>query len=493
MAKPVPKTFNAFMPLEALSAAPGGPRLPIRGIVSTDHDDFQGEELNQYGLDFSYALSRGVLNDNHDNGAGAVVGYATSVRRTRLPDGHNATVLEGFLLPTKRGLGIYETLTALEAAGNPRRLGMSLQGSYLARSGPKTIQHKKRDGSVEMVGKRVDRAQVRHVAITHEPVDPFTTVELIKSLTAGTPSPVQGGGPGAPLMGQSIQGGANMPAKLKKKEWAAAYKAATCDKDRDDLLEKGFDPDEPEEHKEPDADNRGGPSDNDADNKVSKGLSTLEDGIEALRKSFASGKQMLLVPVDGDEVSARADAIRALLGEGADREDLVKSLGFEPTIEAVEGGASAFVPPDFDGMFKSLAADFDVKLEAKLAEHDAGRDELVKGLRDQVTNLTATIEGNFAAMAKSLKIPAIPRQVQPGEPQVPQARIDADENLVLTRPGDLNKSLRVAMASEVEPQRKAAIGRILSTIAAGVPGVCPAKVTMADLQNVNITLPGTGA
>ena len=168
--------FSVFTELALKSEAsePANAAAKICGVISSEAVDYQGDMILQDGLDFSYFLRSGFLNDDHKAGPGNVVGEPVRVYRTEV-NGKPATAMEGILYLSKpQALAIYETAKAISAAQSPRRLGFSIEGQVLARDpvNPKIIK----------------KAKVLHVAVTHAPVNPDSkNLELIsRSISSGS-------------------------------------------------------------------------------------------------------------------------------------------------------------------------------------------------------------------------------------------------------------------------------------------------------------------
>lgn len=167
----------------------------IKGIMSTQRKDRQGEVLISKGLDFSEFLSHGHFNDNHSQDTSAIIGYPEKVEyHNSLKDlGLNAPgwTCEGYVLKgTKRADAIWELAKALQGVPN-RKLGFSVEGKVERRA-----------------DKTIEKAKIRHVAITNCPVNTDCTWEVleksfhepemaIKSMMAGygvSPGTQTGGG-----------------------------------------------------------------------------------------------------------------------------------------------------------------------------------------------------------------------------------------------------------------------------------------------------------
>lgn len=142
-------------------------RAFISGIISSDAVDQQGDSILQEGLDFSYFLRRGFLNDDHQSGTGSVIGQPVEVYPTVTEKGNKATGMKAYLYLAKpKAREIYETAQALSKAESDRKLGFSIEGQVLARD-PKNP-------------KIITKARVLHCAVTHQPVNPdASNLELI--------------------------------------------------------------------------------------------------------------------------------------------------------------------------------------------------------------------------------------------------------------------------------------------------------------------------
>lgn len=139
----------------------------IRGIASTEHLDKQKEKVIQKGLDFSEFLESGYFNDNHSRSTGAVVGFPTKAEFIR----GQGWYVEGELLKGhKPADDIFTLFKSLEKAGNGRQLGLSIEGKTLVKKGNSIV-----------------KAKVCHVAITHCPVNPNCTVEMIAKSFCSSP------------------------------------------------------------------------------------------------------------------------------------------------------------------------------------------------------------------------------------------------------------------------------------------------------------------
>jgi hypothetical protein len=162
--------------------APEGQRRRIGGIVSTESKDRENEIVLQRGLDFSEFLHHGWFNDNHSKSMIGVLGEPDprSLRFVRkgekLPNGDVAKAdghwAEGWLYEDDPDADkVWKKIRALEKSPTGRRLGFSIEGVIQRRAGSDN--------------KIIAKAKVRHVAITHCPVNTDTRLDaLAKSLSA---------------------------------------------------------------------------------------------------------------------------------------------------------------------------------------------------------------------------------------------------------------------------------------------------------------------
>lgn len=169
--------FELPVELELKKSSDGGRRI-IRGYASTEHVDQDGEVILQSGIDFSPLLKSGFLNYDHQykqlNGAKMpiIVGYPT-----RAEIRGKGLWVEGELLKSDGN----STSEQLRLADELWELGMSLQKS----GAPRSLAYSVEGGVVERKGNRIVKSVVRHLAVTHKPVNTEATVELfMKSLFA---------------------------------------------------------------------------------------------------------------------------------------------------------------------------------------------------------------------------------------------------------------------------------------------------------------------
>lgn len=185
--------------------AKGGNTARIVGIVSASGKDFQGETLDQKGLDWDYFVKHGWFNHEHQQGPEFVLGFPESVSAAKDNDGNDATRVVGHILTDlPLAKAIYEVAMALQKSGSGRQIGFSVEGQVVERD--------------VCNPKHVLKAKVRNVAITAHPVRSSARFELVKSLSTwedmakseaqgvGYQTPPSGGGDVAALLPQSLGG-----------------------------------------------------------------------------------------------------------------------------------------------------------------------------------------------------------------------------------------------------------------------------------------------
>lgn len=163
-----------FLPLEAASdcdvlskAAVDLPAsVPVRGLVSSELRDIQGERIIQSGIDWSWFLQFGRLTAGHPATNRNVIGQPIRLSPATLDNGTPATWLEGSLwLKKPLGLETYRDHQAALAAGDPG-MGFSIEGKALERA---------RDDI-----KTVLRCIIYTVAIAFQPINPVTFLDPIQ-------------------------------------------------------------------------------------------------------------------------------------------------------------------------------------------------------------------------------------------------------------------------------------------------------------------------
>lgn len=156
-------TFHFFMPVERIEKSQGkdGKRY-VQGIASTDDRDLQGEIVRQSGIDYSYFMKYGYINDDHKDGPEHKVGEPVECRMTQA-----GMWMKGFLYKGKdRAEFWWDHINALAQNNSSRKVGFSIQGKILRRE-----------------GNTIAKCWLQDVAITASPVNTNTWAEIVKSLS----------------------------------------------------------------------------------------------------------------------------------------------------------------------------------------------------------------------------------------------------------------------------------------------------------------------
>jgi hypothetical protein len=147
----------------------------IEGVASTEDEDLQGETVDQNGLDISMLKAgRGLFNYDHQKGPENIIGEiedADFVNR----DGKKCLMVKGYLFKHQdRSKAFFNILKSLKK-GSAQRVQMSIEGKILQRD--------------FVNNKAIKKARVDKVALTFDPVNPYTYAQLVKSLNS--PEPIQ--------------------------------------------------------------------------------------------------------------------------------------------------------------------------------------------------------------------------------------------------------------------------------------------------------------
>ena len=152
------------MPAELTKAEDGEWR--VRGLASTASRDLQGEIMLQDGMDLTpIDKKKGILNWDHkkgpENTLGIIDGY------TKSPDG---LYVEGRLFKNHdKAKAVHQIMSSL-GKSDYGRMGLSVEGSIKERTG--------KDGTT------IKRSVITGVALTMNPVNSDTYVDLTKSMTS---------------------------------------------------------------------------------------------------------------------------------------------------------------------------------------------------------------------------------------------------------------------------------------------------------------------
>lgn len=171
MAVMAEKDFKFYVPLELVkSEKEGEDEWQIKGIASTPDEDLQGETVDQDGLDIGLLKAgRGLFNFDHQKGPENVLGQIEDAEFIT-QDGKKCLMVKGYLFKHQdRAKAMYNILKSLKK-GSSHRVQMSIEGKILQRD--------------FINNKAIKKARIDKVALTLDPVNPYTYADLCKSLTS---------------------------------------------------------------------------------------------------------------------------------------------------------------------------------------------------------------------------------------------------------------------------------------------------------------------
>lgn len=142
----------------------------IEGIASTPDEDLQGETVDQDGLDISLLKAgRGLFNEDHQKGSPFVLGQVEDAEFVER-NGKKCLMVKGYLFKhQERAKAFYNIMKSLKK-GASHRVQMSIEGKILQRD--------------FVNNKAIKKARIDKVALTLDPVNPYTYADLCKSLAS---------------------------------------------------------------------------------------------------------------------------------------------------------------------------------------------------------------------------------------------------------------------------------------------------------------------
>lgn len=158
------KNFKFIMPAELTKGKDG--EWVVQGLASTPSRDQQGEIILPDGIDASpIDQGRGVLNWDHQKGPENTLGILDSYAKTAA-----GFFVKGRLFKNhKKAQSVQEIMSSL-GKSDQGRMGLSVEGKILQRAG--------KDGKI------IKKCQINAVALTMNPVNQDSYVDLVKSMSA---------------------------------------------------------------------------------------------------------------------------------------------------------------------------------------------------------------------------------------------------------------------------------------------------------------------
>lgn len=154
---------------ETLDPTAGEVSLVLGGIASTIDADSDGESLDPNGFDITPLMTNGVVNWHHQAKGQPKTIIGEPIKGEIRPEG---LYLETMLYPSSQiARDVYELAQTLEQDSKTRRLGYSIEGKVLKR---------KSNNKQSPDYKKILKAAITGVAITHMPKNPKTFANIIK-------------------------------------------------------------------------------------------------------------------------------------------------------------------------------------------------------------------------------------------------------------------------------------------------------------------------
>lgn len=155
-------TFKVIVPAEICKGKDGSYR--IRGIATTQDFDSQNELLKQGGIDLTpIDAKRGILNWDHGKDPTDIVGILDGYKHTKA-----GLLIEGTLFKNHTKANAIRQIMESLGEKDRHRMGLSVEGQIIQRN---TVNPK-----------IIEKCRINAVALTMNPVNTNTHVELVKSL-----------------------------------------------------------------------------------------------------------------------------------------------------------------------------------------------------------------------------------------------------------------------------------------------------------------------
>lgn len=157
------RKFKAVIPAHLEKSEDG--KWRVFGLASTTNMDQQGEKMNLAGLDLSpIEKGRGFFNWDHKKGPENTVGVIDTYKKS-----DSELYLGGYLFKEhEKAKAVHQIMNSLDKSDRGR-MGLSVEGVIKQRAGSD--------------GKTINKAIITNCAITMNPVNSDTYVNLIKSMS----------------------------------------------------------------------------------------------------------------------------------------------------------------------------------------------------------------------------------------------------------------------------------------------------------------------
>ena len=173
MSNNLENSFKFWCPIEkaqeAIDPTTGEQVMRLGGIASTSDEDADGEFLDPKGFDIKPLMESGMVNWHHQakGQPATIIGEPTKAEIR--PEG---LYIETDLYPSSKiACDVWELANTLEKDSKTRRLGYSIEGKVVKR---------KSNNKNSPDYKKIVKAIITGVAITHQPKNPKTFANIIK-------------------------------------------------------------------------------------------------------------------------------------------------------------------------------------------------------------------------------------------------------------------------------------------------------------------------
>lgn len=173
MSNNLENSFKFWCPIEkaqeTIDPTTGEQVMRLGGIASTSDEDADGEFLDPKGFDIKPLMSSGMVNWHHQakGQPATIIGEPTKAEIR--PEG---LYIETDLYPSSKiACDVWELANTLEKDSKTRRLGYSIEGKVVKR---------KSNNKNSPDYKKIVKAIITGVAITHQPKNPKTFANIIK-------------------------------------------------------------------------------------------------------------------------------------------------------------------------------------------------------------------------------------------------------------------------------------------------------------------------
>ena len=152
----------------------GGKQYVVEGVASDEAHDQQGEVLVQHGMDFAPFLETGIINWDHKSDPASIIGEPITAEIQPGPKFYVKAHL--YVDDIEQAAHAWHLAQAMTKSSR-RNLGWSVEGA---------VSERDRQNQ-----RRILRSEVRHVALTHQPVNSNSWAAIVKSMTTATAAPLQ--------------------------------------------------------------------------------------------------------------------------------------------------------------------------------------------------------------------------------------------------------------------------------------------------------------